>query len=173
MPRLILLIGPIASGKSTIAEGLGVRLRASGHQVAVLDLDDAVENVGGFAGLTPELFELAVATYANDAATCLGRGLDVVAHGPLFEPGSLDSLLSAIPARTRVWHIRLHSTYVTALERVRDDPNHRLSKDPAFLKMAYQRDQPLLDSLPGADATFDTRARSPRQILDVVVELVE
>lgn len=54
VPTLIVVVGPIASGKSTIAEGLGERFRASGRLAAVLDLDEFVETIGGFAGLPGE-----------------------------------------------------------------------------------------------------------------------
>ena len=41
MPYLVVIIGPIASGKSTVAEELGGQFRQAGRAVAVLDLDDA------------------------------------------------------------------------------------------------------------------------------------
>src|SRR5918993_1193869 len=47
VPELIAIVGPIASGKSTIAYELGSRFRAAGRAVAVLDLDDVVDTIGG------------------------------------------------------------------------------------------------------------------------------
>jgi adenylylsulfate kinase-like enzyme len=56
VPTLVVIVGPIASGKSTVADALGERFRASGRQVAVLDLDELVETIGGFVGVSGALF---------------------------------------------------------------------------------------------------------------------
>lgn len=55
----MVIVGPIASGKSTVAGALGKRFRALGRTVAVLDLDDVVDTIGGFGDLLPEHFEQA------------------------------------------------------------------------------------------------------------------
>jgi hypothetical protein len=59
-PTLVIIVGPIASGKSTLAAKLGARLRTTGRPVAVVDIDDVIATIGGFAGLTPARFRLAV-----------------------------------------------------------------------------------------------------------------
>ncbi len=40
MEPLLVINGPIAAGKSTVAQPLGRRLRQAGHPPAVVDLDD-------------------------------------------------------------------------------------------------------------------------------------
>lgn len=47
MAGLVIIVGPIASGKSTVANGVATELRESGEAVAVVDLDDVVEMIGG------------------------------------------------------------------------------------------------------------------------------
>jgi hypothetical protein len=79
---LIVIVGPIASGKSTIACELGVRFRAADRPVAVLDLDHVVATVGGFAGITAERFRQAQVVYGDLVGSWLRRGFDVIAHGP-------------------------------------------------------------------------------------------
>ena len=37
---LVVINGPIAAGKSTVAQALGRRLRQTGHPAAVVDLDE-------------------------------------------------------------------------------------------------------------------------------------
>src|SRR5829696_8664991 len=86
VPELIVIVGPIASGKSTIAYELGSRFRAAGRAVAVLDLDDVVDTIGGFAGLTSERFRQAQLVYGDLVGAWLRQRLDVVAYGPFFEP---------------------------------------------------------------------------------------
>ena len=40
METLIVINGPIAAGKSTVAQALGQQLRQTGHPAAVVDLDE-------------------------------------------------------------------------------------------------------------------------------------
>jgi hypothetical protein len=82
VPELIVIVGPIASGKSTIAYELGSRFRAADRSVAVLDPDDVVDTIGGFAGLTPARFRQAQLVYGELIAAWLRRRFDVIAHGP-------------------------------------------------------------------------------------------
>ncbi len=89
-------------------------------------------------------------------ATELEQGFDVVADGPLFEPLALQTVLHAVPAGTAWWQVRLVATYEAALDRVSVDATRRLSKNPEFLRSAYDRAGPLLRALPAADWTFDT-----------------
>jgi hypothetical protein len=49
---------------------------------------------------------------------------------------------------------------------VNADPDRRVSRDPGFLRMAYQRIEPLLDALPAARWTFDTTSTSSAEIVD-------
>jgi hypothetical protein len=62
--------------------------------------------------------------------------------------------------------VQLLATYEVALERVTGDPLRRLSKDPEFLRRAYDRVELLLPTLPRADWTFDTTATSLQDIVD-------
>jgi len=45
VPTLLIISGPIASGKSTVAQLLATEFRASGHTAAVVDLDRQREAV--------------------------------------------------------------------------------------------------------------------------------
>jgi hypothetical protein len=78
VPELVVIVGPIASGKSTVAGALGRRFMAAGRAVAVLDLDDVVDTIGGFGDLTPQRFRQAQVVYG----AWLRQSFDVIAHGP-------------------------------------------------------------------------------------------
>ncbi|MCA1722159.1 MAG: adenylyl-sulfate kinase [Actinobacteria bacterium] len=56
MAALVVIIGPIASGKSTVAAGVAQRLRDQGRRVALVDLDEVVAMAGGFVELSPADF---------------------------------------------------------------------------------------------------------------------
>lgn len=168
MRALIVIVGPIASGKSTIACELGVRFRAADRPVAVLDLDHVVGTVGGFAGLTAERFRQAQVVHGDLVGSWLRRGFDVIAHGPFFALEEDRALLHAVPAGIVPRRVRLLATYDAALERVALDPDRAASKDPAFLRAAYDRVDSLLPTMAPSDWTFDTTTRSPREIVDAL-----
>jgi hypothetical protein len=165
-PDLVVIIGPIASGKSTVAHALGDRFRQSGRKVAVLDLDDVVDTIGGFVDLTPEGWRQAQIVNGELVAAWLRRGFDVIAHGPFFEPQEYEALLHAVPQAIEPRLVHLLATYDVALTRATGDPLRKLSKDPGFLRRAYDRVESLLPTLPRTDWTFDTNTTSTQAIVD-------
>ena len=148
VPDLVLIIGPIASGKSMVASALGRRFRDADRAVAVLDLDDVVSTIGGFVDLTPEGWRRAQIVNGELVGAWLRQGLDVIAHGPFFEPQENEALLHAVPQGIEPRRVQLSATYEVALERVTGDPLRKLSKDPEFLRRAYERVESLLPTLP-------------------------
>ena len=168
VPELIVIVGPIASGKSTVAHGLGRRFRAAGRPVAVLDLDDVVETIGGFARLTPDRFRDAQVVHGELVGAWLRRNIDVIAHGPFFEPGEDRAVLHRVPAGIVPRRVQLLATLEAALERTAGDTGRGPSKDPDFLRAAYARVESLRPGLPPADWTFDTSALAARVIVDAL-----
>jgi adenylylsulfate kinase-like enzyme len=83
---LVVIVGPIASGKSTVASSLAARLRHVGWRVAELDLDDVVEASGTWTDMSPERFRKSQIVFGQLVAAWLAQGFYVIAHGPLFEP---------------------------------------------------------------------------------------
>ncbi len=168
---LIVIVGPVASGKSTLAGAVGARLRDEGQEVAVLDLDEAVEASGNWTELTADRFRNAQVAFGKHIAAWLAQGVDVIAHGPLFEPGAMEAILNNIPPATQVSYVRLTTTYEAALERVAADRNRQISRDPDFLRMSYDRIGPLLDALP-AHWTFDTTSTPSDDIVEELTAAV-
>lgn len=167
---LVVIVGPIASGKSTIAEALGRELRASGRRVAVLDLDDVVESIGGFVGLPPEHFHDAQLVFGQLVGNWLERGVDVIAHGPFVEPEENAALLHALPAGTRPVRVLLTTPFPVALERVSADPTRMLAEHPEVLESFHERFDQHLAAMPPADRTFDTSALDVRQIVEQLID---
>ncbi|MEZ5140768.1 MAG: hypothetical protein R2711_18945 [Acidimicrobiales bacterium] len=95
---LVVVTGPVAAGKSTVAAALGARHREPGRPVVVLDLDDVVASVGGFALADPALLEQARRAFAGLVRSWLDLGADVVAHGPFLGPEEVEALEGAIPS---------------------------------------------------------------------------
>jgi hypothetical protein len=170
VPELIVIVGPIASGKTTIAAGLARRLRSPNRPVAVLDLDDVVDTIGGFAGLRAERFRQAQLVHGQLVGAWLGQGVDVIAHGPFFQREEDEALLHAVPPATGVTlrRVQLLCTYEAALARTTSDDDRILSKDPVLLRRTYDRIESLLPTLPASDWTFDTTALSASDIVDAL-----
>ena len=130
MTDLVVIIGPIASGKSTIASALDRRFRAAGRAAAVLDLDDVVDTIGGYGDLTAERFHQAQVVYGELVGAWLRQRVDVIAHGPFFERQEDEALLHAVPDGIEPRRVQLLASYEAALERVTGDPARGLMKDP-------------------------------------------
>jgi predicted kinase len=167
---LVVIVGPIASGKSTVARGLGERFRAAGRRTAVLDLDDVVETIGGFVGLPGERFRQAQMVFGSLVGAWLEQGFDVIAHGPFFHRDEDRALLHALPDGVRPRRVLLHATFPVALERVRADPERLLSRYPDVLEATYERVVDLLPMMPPSEWTFDTTATDAHTIVDQLAE---
>jgi hypothetical protein len=170
VPTLVVIVGPIASGKSTIADALGERFRASGRWVAVLDLDELVETVGGFIGLPGERFLQSQLVFGRLVGAWLDQDVDVIAHGPFFDGDEDRALLHAVPEGVRPRRVLLHTTFPVALERVNADPERLISSFPEFLEATYDRVAELLPTMPPSEWTFDTVATDAQAIVDQLAE---
>jgi hypothetical protein len=173
VPVLVVIVGPIASGKSTVARLLGERLRGGERAVAVLDLDDVVETVGGFVGLGAERFSQAQVVFGRLVGAWLEQGVDVVAHGPFIDAAEDAALLHAVPAYVQVRRVLLRATFPLALARVRDDPDRLLSRYPEVLRSTYDRFEALVPAMPPADWTFDSATTDAATIADTLAAALD
>ena len=169
MPLLVVVVGPIASGKSTVAKALGVRLRSAGRRVVVLDLDDLVDTIGGFVDLPPERFVQAQRVFGKLAGSWLDERFDVVAHGPFFSHSEDAALLHAVPASVVPRRVLLETPLDVALERVHADPDRLLADHPELLTAAYDRASALVPEMAPSEWTFDTSTIDATTIVDRIV----
>lgn len=154
---LVIITGPIASGKSTVADLLAQRCASQGWSVASADLDDIAFAQDG----CPELAEFWRRAGVAHAALVRGwfeSGTEVIiAHGPFYESRSYDSLRAAVNSGSRTHHVLLTVCFDIALQRVTADsgrPPSALSRNPDFLRSTYDAFAAL--DLPPIDETFDT-----------------
>jgi hypothetical protein len=163
---LLVLTGPIGAGKSTLAAEVGVRLRASGRATAVLDLDEVLLTIGGFAHLSSERFGQARRVHGELVGAWLEEGLDVVAHGPFFTAGDLDLAVQAVPPGTKVRVALLQASFDVTAERVRSDPTRPTPFKSELLRAAFDRAQASLANLLGLDRIIDTGSRGVSELAD-------
>lgn len=166
-PALVVIVGPIAAGKSTLAVELGRRLRARGESVAVVGLDSVAQMVlptMEWAWVHDVHGQLVRAWLATPVRT-------VVAEGP-STPAELDQLMRCVPGDVAVLTVVLTTPYETALARAAHDPGRGLSKDPAFLRADHDRFETGRPQL-ACDLALDTADASPRALAERVAHALD
>jgi shikimate kinase len=166
---LVVLTGPIGSGKSTAAELLARRVATAGHTAALADLDDIAFMQRGRLDLG-EFWRRAGAAHCVLVRIWFEHGVDVViAHGPFFESNTYDELFATSPPGRSTLHVLLRVSYDDALARVSNDADrgpHALSKDPEFLRSTHDAFTALETTLPATDLEIDTSELAPEEIAE-------
>jgi shikimate kinase len=163
--RLVLIIGPIASGKSTFAKTVADKLRSSGEPVVVVDLDTVAEMA------LPTLTDW---TWAHEVhGQLVGAWLEkpiptVIAEGP-ETPKEIEQIMRHVGSDVSVRKVLITTSYETALARATQDPTRGLSKDPEFLRRMYQRFELTRPDI-AHDVQFDTEELSSNDIAEQLIE---
>ena len=134
--KLVLVTGPIASGKTTIARDLAARTRSRGVGAAAIDMDDLVFMVNGLDWRTVTAAHWSVARKAAAALidALFSARLDLVAvAGPFFAESERDELIGNMRTDATVHVVALNVTLEQAITRAQADPSRMLSKDPELL----------------------------------------
>lgn len=139
--RLLVLVGgPIASGKSTVSRGSAERLHAMGVAAAAIDVDlvyELLETRGRSPG-DPAVWLRAHRLAGSMAAALFAEGVEVVlVEGDVLGEAACAALLANAEAH-EVRRITLRTSLEAALERVLLDDDRGISRDPAFLARHYE-----------------------------------
>ena len=162
-PILLLIVGPIAGGKSTVARALAVRLREAGEQVALVGLDEIAEMALPTLpdwNAAHEIFRSVVGQWLRTDLTV------VIAEGP-GSPDEVAGVLAEVPAGTRVVIATLTSSFDIALARAQADETRGVSRDPLFLSRVFAqwaRDLPRIPS----DVRIDTGSSSVAESVEAI-----
>ena len=161
-PVIIVITGPIASGKSTVARELARQLERVGVRAAVIDLDlvhDALLADGSTPG--DATWQLARRQTATDAKALIGDGVAVVvAEGSFNEPSDRAAFEKELQADAAPVYVTLQVSFNEALRRARPDPTRRTSRDPEFLQTYFASRRDVLAAVPGSDLVIDTERTS-------------
>ncbi len=170
MSELVVISGPIAAGKSTVAAAVATRLRDAGLSAAVSDLDDLVDSVLAPRQQWQRSWDQARRAQAALIGGWLRSNVDVViAHGPFHDKDEAAILLSEVPAGTVTRWCWLDVTYDVALERTAADPTRVLSRDPGFLRRSHDRVAALVAQRPAPAWTFDTATTPLHAVASAIV----
>lgn len=137
---VVVIGGPIASGKSSLARVLAIRLEETyGVAFAVVDLDLVYEMLdpAGRPKVDARLWSLARQVSGRLAAALLAEGRCVVVEGDLATDIALGEFENELPSGVVVRLVLLEVEFDTALARAREDPSRGLSRDERFLSSHY------------------------------------
>jgi hypothetical protein len=142
---VVVIGGPIASGKSALSRAVGAQLEeAEAVATAVIDLDlvyellDPRRRTKDDADLWAEARRVA----GRLATALLAENRCVVAEGAFAGDRALDEFVGELPRTADLRLVLLEVAFETALRRASADPTRGLSKDETFLSKHYREFRP-------------------------------
>lgn len=161
---LVVLVGPVGAGKSTVAGRLAQLVRGDGMTAADVDMDDvAFMQCGGDD--VDEFWRRAAVATAGLVRAWFDAGVDVaITHGAFFESDGFEILRRGQPLDIAVHHILLRVDPEVAVTRVRDDPTRGISREPIFVRASNERLRALHEVLPTMKLELDTTHLGPDEI---------
>ena len=170
---LLLINGPVASGKTTVAQLVAARMRERKRRAAAIDLDALVMVVMGRDWHDVRIEHwLAARRLAAVLADCLFSTEHelVVLSGPFFTQEERDDLCRHLKSRPKMASVTLRVSFDVALRRAQSDP------DPARLytrvpeRLAQLHDSIDWDLLPSDVLMIDTDRRDADEVARVIAE---
>jgi thymidylate kinase len=132
---LVVVAGPQASGKSTLAAALTAELRRQGERVALVELDQiaamALPTLPSWEA-AHHVFESAAGLWARTELTC------VIAEGSGTQEEVL-RLMNQAPSDAVTVTVVTTAPFEVALDRAQADPTRGISKERGFLSSVYER----------------------------------
>jgi adenylylsulfate kinase-like enzyme len=171
---VIVITGPIASGKSTVARELARELERARVRVAVIDLDllhdMLTTDVPTADDATWSLARQAAATLAN---TFLEEGVTVVvAEGSFNAPDDRAAFARHLDTSVGPTYVTLRVSFDEALRRAQSDPTRGRSRDPAFLRPYFAALDQAFATVPATDMVIDTEAMPATLVAASIVRIV-
>jgi lactoylglutathione lyase len=139
MSRLLVISGPIAAGKSTVASALAATFRESGRAVAVVDLDRLYMMLDD----RPPMSDPSHSREARRAAAALTdhfvlEGIElVIVEGTFWTRSEREELTTALTTLVQPVYVTLRVSVEEALRRVQSDTGRRASRNPAILRASH------------------------------------
>jgi adenylylsulfate kinase-like enzyme len=160
---LVVIVGPQASGKSTLATALSAEMRRRGESVALVELDQiaamALPTLPDW-DLAHQIFESVTGQWARAGLTC------VIAEGSGSQ-GEVSRLHAQVPDSAVTTTVAVTAPFAVALARAQRDPSRGVSREYEFLSAVYER-WPAEMARIDADLEVDTNELSIEQTVECV-----
>ena len=171
--HVLVITGPIASGKSTLARAVGRAVEARRSTVAVIDLDLVYEmlDVHGSHKGDDRRWEAARRGAAGLADRFVAAGIDVVVVEGEFDEAARAAFAAELGDTVAPRFITLTVSYDEAYRRARADTTRGISRDPAFLWPYFQEyRRTVADEVP-TDLVLDTERLSVERCVEAIIGL--
>jgi Adenylylsulfate kinase and related kinases len=171
---VIVISGPIASGKSTVARELARELERMDIRAAVIDLDVVRDQLSAKGSTSDEstwtLARRGAATVANAFSE---EGVAVViAEGSFNMPSDRAAFAEVLQANADPVYVTLHVSFDEALRRAQSDPTRGRSRDPQFLGSYFAGWRDMLATVPATDIVIDTERTTAMAVAATIARLV-
>jgi predicted kinase len=171
---VIVICGPIASGKSTVARAVARLLEAQRTETAAIDLDlvyEMLEHDGAPFKNNHAMWVRARRAAAALTDALLEDGVDVViVEGDFLSHQERDEFLTALRSPIAPLYVTVHVSIDVALQRVQADATRGISRDPGFLRRHYRQLEHVLRDRPETDLVVDTESVNPEEAARVIAE---
>jgi adenylylsulfate kinase-like enzyme len=171
---VIVVTGPIASGKSSVARELALGLAGPDVPAEVIDLDAVHDQlvIGGSAS-GDTAWTLARRSVARTANSLMREGATVViAEGSFNLPADRAILREGLDEATEPVYVTLRVSFDEALRRAQGDPTRGRSRDPEFLRSHFAARRDVLANAPASDIVIDTEGTTAAAIAAAIARLV-
>jgi adenylylsulfate kinase-like enzyme len=171
---LVVITGPIASGKSTLARAVARELEAHGVNAATVDLDLVYElfDPTGAPKTDPAKWTLARRVSARLADALLAEGVGVIVEGEFLTAAERAEFEQALTSGDAPQFVNLRVPLELALQRAQRDPTRGLSRDPVFLRAHYEATAAAVRDAPSTDLALDTGVLAVSEAARTVAEWV-
>jgi thymidylate kinase len=172
MAQLVVITGPIAAGKNTVAALIADAVAALGRSAVLVDVDDVAAMVAGPGAATSGLWFAAHQAHGALVGTWMRTAVDVViAVGPIYTRREQAALLQPLPEASAAHWVVIDAPVDVTLARAQAEPGRGRSREPEFHRAAHQRFRRLLPGIPAAQ-TFDSEGMSAEQIASAVLAAI-
>jgi shikimate kinase len=171
---VIVICGPIASGKSTVARAVARLFESQGTQAAVIDLDLIYEMLE--QGSAPGKQSDAIWGRARRAAAALTNALledgvgVVVVEGEFLSQEERSEFVTALRPPVAPMFVTLRVSIELAIERVQGDRTRGLSRDTHFIRRHYRQLEQALRNRPATDLVVDTASVNAEEAARAIAE---
>lgn len=169
---LVVISGPIASGKTTLGRAVARELAAVGNQAALVDLDLVYEMLDPSEGAKTDRgkWTRARRVAARLTDVLFAEGLAVIVEGEFLTARERHEFDEARETRVEPLFVTLRISFDLALQRVQLDPRRGLSRDPRFLRGHYEATAATVRNAPRGDLVLDTGRLGIAEAAGIVAE---